>query len=860
MKRFLIILFSLLSALAQTRGERILKGMILESVTRETVPGANVVVKSGSKIKGFGEADAEGKFTLNIPEGLSDLSVTVTAVGFKTYTAPLDTTSTELTILLENGTLALKEVVVKGEAIRTKGDTVVYSVGSFAQAQDRSIGDVLKRMPGIDVEESGRIKYQGADINRFYIEGGDLLGGKYGIATNGISHDDVGAVEVLENHQPLQVLQGFARTDQAAINLKLKNHAKATFTGHGMGGGGWTDSPKGGVWTADLFGMMIKGAYQMITVAKSNNIGVRVADELKDFSLSFKETTITPYISVTTPAPPQLRLKSTYLNRSWMVSSSHLWKVGDGNTIKAQIDYLNDRVTAESGTRTIYFLPEGERMVNEGSSSLSRQNALTAKVSAEINRKTFYLTDVLNADLSWNDVSLSMEGDLPNSQRLRNPEFKVANFLKLIKSAKGSRLITFTSNNEWASLPEKFLVTAPKSEYGERLSQHSFMTDEKVAFGLSVKKVFIEMETGISGFFRSLSSRMFSTADPIWGDGETSLATDYLRLFVSPSAKWEHRRFEARLNVPMSFYSYFFKGTEAHDRGEFFLSPTLTLRWQPTHGVSLSATGSVSRSPAPLHNIHSFPVMTNYRHIDTGTDNYLPSYGESVSLILQWRHESGLFLNLSGSHRWNRYGYESVQSVEEEFVYRSFREASSRSTTSMVRGDVSKSIEAMNGTVGVRGSYISMESRLISQGIPSSMTSSGVYVAPFVNGALGRAGSWSLRFSWNRNNFTSGGVRRKTDSYIWQGGLTLTPGKWLIWYSTLDYYRMNTSPGIYVNVPMLDTRLTFKIKKKTDISAAVTNILGKKSFGYSSYGIMAQTESYTLLRGREYLVTVSWRL
>ena len=81
-------------------------------------------------------------------------------------------------------------------------------------------------MPGIDVKDNGSIEYQGLAINKFYIEGNDLLGGKYGVATNGISANDIGMVEVLENHQPMQVLSGIGLSDQAAINLKLKNKSK----------------------------------------------------------------------------------------------------------------------------------------------------------------------------------------------------------------------------------------------------------------------------------------------------------------------------------------------------------------------------------------------------------------------------------------------------------------------------------------------------------------------------------------------------------------------------------------------------------------------------------------------------------
>ena len=135
------------------------------------------------------------------------MTIHVSMIGLKSYSAPLDKDFSHLDIRMEDGTLQLKEVVVEAGRIRESNDTITYRVSGFAEKQDRTIGDVLRRMPGIDVSVNGNIKYQGEDINKFYIEGNDLLGGKYGIATNGISHEDIGAVEIMENHQPFQVLR-----------------------------------------------------------------------------------------------------------------------------------------------------------------------------------------------------------------------------------------------------------------------------------------------------------------------------------------------------------------------------------------------------------------------------------------------------------------------------------------------------------------------------------------------------------------------------------------------------------------------------------------------------------------------------
>lgn len=65
----------------------------------------------------------------------------------------------------------------KGTKIREAGDTLIYTVSAFADVQDKTIGDVLQKMPGIDVSATGKISYNGVSINKFYIEGRDLLEG-----------------------------------------------------------------------------------------------------------------------------------------------------------------------------------------------------------------------------------------------------------------------------------------------------------------------------------------------------------------------------------------------------------------------------------------------------------------------------------------------------------------------------------------------------------------------------------------------------------------------------------------------------------------------------------------------------------
>ena len=80
-------------------------------------------------------------------------------------------------------------------------------------------------MPGIEVKADGQISFNGQWINEFYIEGLDMLGGNYGVATRNIDARDIGTVQVLQNHQDVKMLQGVKSGNAPAMNIKLKQNA-----------------------------------------------------------------------------------------------------------------------------------------------------------------------------------------------------------------------------------------------------------------------------------------------------------------------------------------------------------------------------------------------------------------------------------------------------------------------------------------------------------------------------------------------------------------------------------------------------------------------------------------------------------
>lgn len=855
MKR-LTLIFLFLAVILPGVAQVTVCGNVAEETGEVPVIGANVMIKTAEgKLLGFTSSNTDGNFSITLKSIPTNSIIQVTIIGYKSYSQPLALDGKPLTIKLHEGTLQLKEVTVKADRIRENGDTITYNVGSFAQKQDRTIGDVMKRMPGIDVANNGKIQYQGTDINKFYIEGNDLLGGKYGIATNGISHDDIGAVEVMENHQPMQVLRGISFSDQAAINLKMKNKSKATFLIHGSLAGGFSQQPKGTLWQGDIFTMMVTGKYQMITTFKSNNTGINIADQLSDFTSDKADENMNGYISLSTPSTPNMQKNRSYFNRSWLVSSSHLLKIAKGE-FKAQIDYNNDRVSAHGANITTYFLESGDKVILEDKSSLSHSNAVTGKFSYEINEKSYFLNNTFFADFSWNSLDLNTLGTLPNTQHTRLPEYSVSNLLKVIRRFGNNKLVTFTSRNEWNSLPEQLTVSHDGKSYGERIKQRSFYTDENASLGFVFNRVVLSINAGLSGYFRNLYTDLWGVDMQGVVDSE-ELTTDYLRMYAAPKFEWNCRRIEFRLSLPVNLYTYFFTGG-LRNRTEFFISPSLAARYRISPRMSLTLRGSLRRSPASLHNIHDSSILTDYRSFSSGIDDYYSSSGQSVSASYNFRHaQHGIFLMAMGSYGWNKSKFGTVQNVVGDYIFHSYRSQPSESKNAMAFFNASKTLDFMRGAIGFKGDYRKVENNILSQGVNTSYTSNSYSLSPSINGNISSFLNWTLRFTWDRSDLAISHMKnRSTDNFIYSGSVTLTPCPLITWTTGGEFYRNDIESGIYKDMLMLDTKLTFNISKRFEISASATNLLNKKSYSYTSYGTVSQYERSSQLRGRELLLSI----
>lgn len=868
MKKLMLHLLCLLAtanAIAQTD----VTGMVIDNESNEPVTGASVIVKgTDDKIKKYTTSKSDGGFTMSL-SSVAGCRLEVSMMSFAKKTIFLDSVSFPLTVRLEPGSTLLKEVTVKADRIREQGDTITYNVGSFAQQQDRSIGDVLKRMPGINVESSGKIQYQGEDINKFYIEGSDLLGGKYGIATNGISHEDVGAVEVMENHQPMQVLSGISFSDKAAINLKLKNKAKATWTFHGDAGGGYSWQPEGAIWDGELFAMAVMPNFQNITTFKTNNIGEDLSAQATDFFAARRGTDLHRYVGVSLPGVPNLSRKRTLFNRSALVSTNSLWKLGRGE-FKTQIDYSFNRVTAEAANITTYYLNEGNRVVTEDRNGVDRSHSLSGKFIYELNQKTAFINNTLKTNIDWDDISLGVSGSLSNNQTASLPDYYAGNDFKLIKRFNGRHLITFISKNEWESLPQTLSVSMNDGFMRQQVKDHAFYTNESATYAFSIKGITISLEGGVNGYLRSLNTGLPDMLEEIPGvidgvaslDEETTnmLNTNYLTVYATPKLEYWVRRVNFSLNAPISFAHYTFDKALAN-RSEVYFSPSLSMNWKPNNRFSMDMRGGTGRSPMNLNLIQPGYVMTNYRSFRRGVDDFYNSTSQNVSVNLSYKHtRRGVFANVFAMQSWSHNPYTLAQQLYGDYVVYSYTSAKSDGKMLMASGNIGKTLDFMRGSANINGSFSRNESYLISENNSVNSVGTSWSAGAKINGALLRWLSFDYRF-----DFSSSRLAMNGSNASWLGSmeneflLNIMPHKKWEWHISGEHYRNELSTDNFKNVFLLDTKLIFKLSKRLELSSSLSNIFNQRTYNYITYNQLTSFESQRWLRGRELLISISLR-
>ncbi|QES89383.1 TonB-dependent receptor [Rhizosphaericola mali] len=328
----------------------------------------------------------------------------------------------------------LKTLIVKSPPIVAKKDTLAYDVSSFASKSDRTLSDVLKKMPGIQVDESGRIRFQGIPINKFYVEGSDLMQGRYNIITNAMPQLDVSKVEVYQQHQPIKMLDGKIPSFQPALNIKLKKGISVS----GKADVGIGVSPF--LWNVKATPMLFTKPLQAVLDIQANNNGENLMQNLQSFTViggyegNEIQKPIQPSIfSYKVSVPSQINQNRYLRNNTQSTSINILKKLKKDYEINFNAFYLHDR-SVENGEEQVRVISINAPIAyTRQSNSKIYTSHWDNKITLTKNTNTFYLKENLNYQINANTDKVNALFDaLPNYQNLNSPSYAFENSLSIL--------------------------------------------------------------------------------------------------------------------------------------------------------------------------------------------------------------------------------------------------------------------------------------------------------------------------------------------------------------------------------------------------------------------------------------------
>lgn len=229
-----------------------LKGKVLDKQNKLVLPSTTATLLNAldSSMIGFTVSNKEGIFEIkNIPAGAYLLNLTFT--GYKDLYQPVRFSEGKPLvdlgdILLDTDTSMLAAVVVRVPPIQIKGDTTEFRASAIKTRPNATVEDLLKRIPGMEVDRDGNITSQGKDIPKIYVDGKEFFGNDPKMATRNLTADMVESVQLYDD---MSEQARFNKIDdgsrQRTINIKLKKDRRKGIFGRAAAGLGNEDLYEG---------------------------------------------------------------------------------------------------------------------------------------------------------------------------------------------------------------------------------------------------------------------------------------------------------------------------------------------------------------------------------------------------------------------------------------------------------------------------------------------------------------------------------------------------------------------------------------------------------------------------------------
>lgn len=823
----LCILFTLVAS-AQNH----ISGIVIDSLSQKPIAKANIMLLKDGKVVTFCRSNDKGEFSLSHSiSNLKDLQLQATALEYKKKRIAIST-PTNNRIEMVQQIFEMQEVTVKAGPITGVKDTITFDLTRFTSERDNSLKDVLAKLPGVNVDNSGKISVNGKDISRFTVEGLDLSDGKYNKLTENIKAKDVKKAEVIEHDQPIKALRNKVFSDNIAMNVTLKDEARDRLS--------VTLRPYISVGKPTH----IAGSANILQVGKRKQImydaiydrrGRDVAQSGITFVYDFmapQPVSLSSWYSVPTLRAP-IEAERLRFNTSQSYSINRLTKTKNDKELRITADYYRNVLRQNTSNSSTYYFAKIPTTTTEKQQMMLKEDIFNFSIDKKINTEKHYGSIRFSVNAEQDDALSKLEstGHTNISQRVRTPKVNVKGY------------ITSSQNNEHGTLSLQSIVDYHYS----RNDLYINADQEKINSNLWHNNNEVSWRTSKNGFTQNYNFSIDLQHLNVH-NGHTQIA-----FHSSPSLNYEKGKWRAtvRQNLDLEYLTQ-------QRKWYFQMSPSIYANYNKSSRTETNALFYYAQSIRGLSDFALDSYRINYRTWQT-SPTFMPRT-QSLNFNLNHSYKrvvKEFFSNFSLNA--NRTWSNSVvdMQIQNGNYLMTYIQHNTKSTNLTGRCWLSKgfykqhfktscSISATysNGEQYTAGNILRYQYRSLTFSPTLTYSPSWAFV------------TYNGDFALSKSTFNNASISSR---FNWKQSLTLTSTIQKVDLSLSGIYYHNQLEGATLNTFIADAKVTWR-QKKFLVLATLANLFNKRNYIETSYsGVGIFTNSYEL-RPRELILTFEFRL
>lgn len=720
----MLFCLSVLTSLCQT----VLSGTISDS-SGKTIAYASVSIFNIKTEAGiyFTKSDEKGFYRLLIPDTLrlTNLAIRAISIGYRKEIKAINVPNTFINFRLNPDAQQLPNVIVKNTdaKIRIKSDTLTYNTADFADKSDKFIVDIIRKIPGIEIETSGRIKYQGRFINYFYIDGDNILDEKYSIATKNIPQEIVEKIQVIENNQHIKMLNGIVPSESPAINITLKDKARINFINSSRLGLG-TETVKEG----EINSLAFKSKFKAINILRYNNSGIDPAEDVAShgntdiYSIQENRPSI-DLVNLGIAGTPSINKNRYLFNNAGLLNINDFLKTKKDLSFRVNAYYLPDKQERSYTFSSNYYLPADTVTYVENQHIRSNLRNLHALVNININTTKRYVNNSLTIDYSTTHNAADLITSRNSvSQQLNSAVKGFTNYANGLKLLANGKFIEFYSLVSYNNRPQDLSVSPglhqeilngnkPFSQSIQHIAAPVFFTNNYISYKTANGILFQSYRMGFLIQKGDLNSTLTlqqvdNTVTALTDSFSNQLHWQKNKFYTEAEYRLDIGRNSIRLTIPAG-YSIIKQNNvifnTRYNVNRFMLTPFFLWRHKVGRENILSAGYRFDTQLSNMNENYPGIILTNYQSLISNNIPIQQTYTNTYNVGMDLRKSIKLlFLNISGTYMEKRAGFLYASTLQNNIIQRKVLSIPNTIYQTSISTGISKYLFSIRSTILAR--------------------------------------------------------------------------------------------------------------------------------------------------------------